>query len=173
MKGSLAAVAAFVGLGLEGQAAGGGLKIGYIDLPYLFLKSEIGKEYSEKFKAEYAKREKELQPKESELKARMQRFEQQRAMMSPKSLKETQESLQEQMKALQADFQEMRMALMQKEEAYTKEVMSVIFEVVKEVATAEHYDYVWEKRSLLFGGDDLTPQVMKALNERHKKNKKK
>lgn len=161
------------GICLAANTDKGETKIGFVDLPQLFYKSQMGLDYLEKYKAEYTKREKELQPKEGELKTRMQRFEERKAMMSPQSLKETQQSLQDQMKEFQTEFQSMRTELQQTEEKFTKEVMAIIFDIVKQVSADEHYDFVFEKRSLLFGGEDLTPKIMKVMNEQHKKKKKK
>ncbi len=162
-----------VSTGSASAAEAPGMKVGYVDLPTLFYKSKMGLDYLEKYKKEYADKEKKLQPKEAELKSRLQRLEEQRSMMSPKSMKETQESLKAEMEQFQSQFKLLREELAKAEETYTKEVMEVVFDVVKDVAAKEKFDYVMEKRSLLFGGEDMTPKVMAALDGQYKGKKKK
>lgn len=174
MKRKLAAWVMVAGM-MGGQAVAADLtasKVGYVDMPYLFIQSEIGKDYAARLKAEYAKKEKEMQPKQEVLKAEIERYQAQKSMLSSDRMKKREEDIQQQMKDFEKGSKEAQMELMKTDEKFTKEVMGLIYDVVKDVAMEEKYEYVFEKKSLLFGGDDLTPKVMKALNERGKKKKK-
>ena len=99
-------------------------------------------------------------------------LEKKRAVMAPAALEQAQKELFQKLEAAQRSYMELQQDLAMKEQQAMMELLSRLEPVVKEIAEAEGYTYVFEKGAGIFyapAGNDLTAQVIRKYNQRFPK----
>lgn len=88
----------------------------------------------------------------------------QKGVLSKDKFLEKQQKLNQQVQKLQDKIQSVSQDLSDKEQQMTKVILDQIRSVIKDVAQDRKYDFVYDKNSLLYGGDDITYQVIQRLD---------
>lgn len=104
--------------------------------------------------------------KREEFERSMKDFEERRSLMKPEVASGSQERLRGVAQNLEKDYKNVKMELSKIEAEYMEEILKIIYDEANKIAAAEKYDYVFEKKSLLFGGEDITEKVMKVLKSK-------
>lgn len=157
----LVALALVVGVSAPAWA----LRIAYVDVAELFDQYDGTRTAKEDLKKEALKKRKELEGQQEDMQKQIEDLKAQKAVLSSAKYKEKEDKLKGQVQALQEQVQSVQDDLAGKEKSKTKAILNEIRGIVKELAEEEKYDYIFEKNSLVFGGDDVTYKVLKKLNK--------
>ncbi|MFP4465433.1 MAG: OmpH family outer membrane protein [Candidatus Goldiibacteriota bacterium] len=140
------------------------LNVGYVDIEKVFSKYGGTKKAQEKLMKKKEEMEKNIEKEKQMLLERRDDLEKKAGVLDRKNLQKKQEELQQEIAKLSREAEEKARVLMSEEQSATGEIIEHIRAVVQKVAKDEGYDYVFEKNLLLFGGDDLTFDVIKEMN---------
>ncbi|MEK6646376.1 MAG: OmpH family outer membrane protein [Candidatus Firestonebacteria bacterium] len=144
------------------------LKFGYVDMAKLFEEYSETKIAKEKFNKDKFAKQEELQNKKGEIEKLGRDLEGQRLILTKEKASEKEQQIRQKTETLQKLFDDSLQKLAKNEKEMVDKIMDKIAEKVKSIAVAEKYDYVFEKNSLLFGGDDLTQKVLGILDQKKK-----
>lgn len=142
------------------------LKIGYVNRDRVMSETNLFKAADAKFKAEFAKREKELQELEARLKAAAERLDKDAPTLAESERGRRQRDLVE----LEREFQRKRRAFQEDVAQRQQEEIAILFEragkVIKQIHEAEKYDIILNQDGVVFFSTrvDITDKVIKALN---------
>jgi outer membrane protein len=162
-------LAAFiVGVSSNALAAGGALKIGSFDLNGAAIESQWGKKVTEDLKREQGKLATELEEKGKIFKAAKDEFDKKRDVMDEKAKAKKGKELQEMATDLEKLAQESSGRLQQTANQLKKPLFDKIHEIVTKIGKDDKYDFIIEKTSLHYIGndkDDLTKRVAAELDK--------
>ncbi|HVP67372.1 MAG TPA: OmpH family outer membrane protein [Anaeromyxobacteraceae bacterium] len=146
-------------------------KIGYVVLQQAVEEVEEGKAAKASLKKEFDQKQKVLDEKQNELKKMKEDLEKQAVVMSDEAKREKQAEFDRKLMETQGLFVQMQKELSERE----REVMRVIFDkmevVIREIAAAEGFAYVFEKNAGLLVAPreaDLTNELIRRYNARYK-----
>lgn len=145
-------------------------KIGYVDLARVFDEyqktKELDKSLESKGAAKTAEREK--------LVAEVKKLKDEAEVLSPKAKEEKQAVIDEKIKSLQDFDRVTRDALRKDRDGMVQGIVKEIEAVIQDFGKSQGYSYIFNDRVLIFKSDagDLTPQVIKALNDGYISKKK-
>ena len=154
--------ALFLGLTAKAWA----LRLAYVDVAEVFDQYDGTKQAKESLKAEALKKKKELEVQQDDLQKQIEDLKAQKSVLSSAKYKEKEDKLKGEAQTLQDQVQTVQDDLGQKEKQKTKAILEEIRGIVKDLATEEKYDYIFEKNALIFGGEDVTYKVLKQLNSK-------
>ena len=140
------------------------LRMGYVNQDRVLKEAGSDKSVQIKFEQEFAKRKKELQDQEANLKALADKFERE----AP-TLPETQrQSRQKQLLEQDRDFQTKRRRYQEDLNIRNNEEMQLLLQraskIIIGVAVAENYDFIFQDAVYVNPKHDITDKVIKALN---------
>ncbi|MEI6845535.1 MAG: OmpH family outer membrane protein [Candidatus Firestonebacteria bacterium] len=158
----LAGVMAFVFCGFAG--AEDKLKIAVFDMAKVFNAYEKTGAFTKELEAWGNKKKGEVEAKKAEIEELMKKFYAQSALLSEEAKKTKQKEIEEKSAEYQKKSQEI-INDFSKEEKNRTEVLVVDITVASEAVAKElKYDLLFEKKALVFGGDDITDKVIKNIN---------
>lgn len=154
------------GLSANGFAAGGSLKLGWVDINSAATNSQWGKRLLEDMKRERDRLNSEFERKSKSYTAAKEDFEKQRAVMDEKNRTRKQKELQD----MAAEVQKFMTEAQKKENEMRAPLTQKISEVMNKIAKEDKYDFIFEKTTLLYANDkdDLTKRVITELDKSSK-----
>jgi len=160
----MAMTAAFL-LVTAGVFAAEGMNVGYVDIEKVFNQYEGTKKAKEKLQGELEKEQKKIEEKKSEIIKLKEDLEKKASVLEKSKVDAKKAELQTKLEKLQSDAMEIQQKLLGQEKEMTANIVEEIRVIVKKIAEEKKYDMVFEKNLLLYGGDDITPFVVKKMNE--------
>jgi outer membrane protein len=157
---SASMLVALVSVGAQAQE----LKIGYVNRDRVMSETNLFKAADAKFKAEFAKREKELQELDAKLKAAAERMDKDAPTLNEAERGRRQRDLVEQ----DREFQRKRRAFQEDVAQRQQEEIAILFEraskVIKQIFETDKYDLILQEAVFAGPRVDITDKVIKALN---------
>jgi Skp family chaperone for outer membrane proteins len=148
-----------------GMYAADSPKVGYVDIEKVFNQYSGTKSAKEKLQKEVDKEQKSIEKEKDDLLKAKADLDKKRAILDKDKVKQQEQDLQNKLEKLQARAMDVQQKLMNQEKELTANIVEEIRAIVKQIAEEKKYDYVFEKSTLLFGGDDITFLVIKKINE--------
>ncbi len=140
------------------------VRVAYVDVAEVFNQFQGTKDAKAKLKSEADQKRADLEKQQDELRKEMDDLQAQKGVLSKDKFLEKQQKLNQQVQKLQDKIQSVSQDLSDKEQQMTKVILDQIRSVIKDVAQDRKYDFVYDKNSLLYGGDDITYQVIQRLD---------
>ena len=152
----------------EGQAAGE--KIVYVDLARIFDEYQKTKEFDKSLESKGAQK----QADRDKMVAEVKRLRDEAELLSAKAKEDKQAAIDEKIKVLQDFDRNTRDSLRRERDTMVKDILKEIEAVIQDFGKSEGYSFIFNDRVLVYKseGNDLTPQVVKALNDSYAKKKK-
>jgi outer membrane protein len=166
----LAAIALAIAVPQAARAAE--LKIGYVNLQQAVSEVEEGKAARDTLKKEFDAKQKTLDDKQNELKRMKDDLDKQMVVMSDDAKREKAVEFERKVNEMQQLYVQMQKDLQERE----REMMKVIFDkmeaVIKDIATAEGYGYVFEQQNagLMVAPPqaNMTQELVRRYNAKYK-----
>ncbi len=146
------------------------LKIGVVDFQQVVEQSEPGKKFEAGLKAEGQQMEAEMEKGKAELTALKEKLERESMVMSEKAKEEKQIEFNVKLSGLQKRQAQYRKDFMGKQRQGIGQFRMEVLEIAKEIGEKEKFAMIVSKDALLYMAPavDITPKVVKALNQRYK-----
>jgi outer membrane protein len=141
------------------------LKIGYVDIEKVFNQYSGTKTAKEKLKKDVEKEQNILEQEKNAIKKELDELEKKSSILDKKQLTAKKEELQKKAEQLQAKTLDVQQKLLTKEKELTSNIIDEIRAIIAKIGKEKKYDYIFEKTMLLYGGEDITYLVIKAINE--------
>lgn len=153
-------------LSFQGRAADLA-KVGCVDMDRLFDEYTETQKASQELNKEIGARRNEIDKLEKEINSLRAELTTQEALLSKEERLKRAQEINQKILDLQKYVRDVEMDLARKEEAMTKKLITVIYNVVQEIGRREGYTLILRKDSILYGGEgmDLTDEVIKILNK--------
>jgi outer membrane protein len=166
----LAAIALAIAVPQAARAAE--LKIGYVNLQQAVSEVDEGKAARETLKKEFDAKQKMLDDKQNELKRMKDDLDKQMVVMSDEAKREKAVEFERKVNEMQQVYVQMQKDLQERE----REMMKVIFDkmeaVIKDIAAAEGYGYVFEQQNagLMVAPPqaNMTQELVRRYNTKYK-----
>ena len=166
----LAALALAIAVPQAARAAE--LKIGYVNLQQAVSEVDEGKSARETLKKEFDVKQKQLDDKQNELKRMKEDLDKQMVVMSDDAKREKAMEFERKVNELQQLYVQMQKDLQERE----REMMKVLFDkmevVIKDIAAAEGYSYVFEQQNagLMVAppAANMTQELVRRYNAKYK-----
>lgn len=148
-----------------------GAKIGYFDVKRILAEVEDAKEVKARLQRDFDAKQKKLDQQRTELEKLGKELEQKAPVLSQAAKEQAFTDYQRKVGEAQKLLMEIQGDLAQQEQQALIDILGRLEPVVREIAVAEGYTYVFEKNEagLFFGpGEhDLTAQVIRKYNQRY------
>jgi outer membrane protein len=141
------------------------LTVGYVDIEKVFNQYEGTKKAKDKLQKEVQVEQAAMQKEKADIEKTLGDLDKKSSIMDKKEVAKQKDALEERYKKLQEKMMEVQQRLLAKEKEMTSNLVDEIRAIIVKIAKDKKYDYVFEKNMLLFGGDDITPYVIKEINE--------
>jgi len=140
------------------------LRLGFISTERVLKEASTAKAAQSKLEQEFSKREKELVNQKANIKSLADKFER-----DAPTLPETQrQARQRELLELDRDFQRKSREFQEDLNARKNEELQLVIQrtnkVIKEIAVAENYDFIFQDAVYVSPKHDMTDKVIKALN---------
>lgn len=149
------------------RAAHAEQKIAYVDLQRALEETNEGKRVTAKLKADFDKKQKELNARQDELKAMKADLDKQSGVLKPEALQARYEELQKKVVALQETAGRLQQELQTKQQAEMGRMLQKMQTVIADIAQKEGVTYVLEKNTgILYAPPslDLTNELIRKFN---------
>lgn len=152
----------------EAQAAGE--KIGYVDLARIFDEYQKTKEFDKSLESKGVQK----QADRDKMVAEVKRLRDEAELLSAKAKEDKQAAIDEKIKVLQDFDRNTRDSLRRERDSMVKDILKEIEAVIQDFGKSQGYSFIFNDRVLVYKSEegDLTPQVVKALNDSYAKKKK-
>jgi Skp family chaperone for outer membrane proteins len=141
------------------------LSVGYVDIEKVFSQYKGTTEAKDKLQKEVEKEQKNVEKeKDAILKAKAD-LDKKKSILDKAKVDEQEKALQDKAEKLQAKALEIQQKLMSQEKDLTANIVEEIRAIVQKIAKEKNFDYVFEKNTVLFGGEDITYLVIKKMQE--------
>jgi outer membrane protein len=160
-------LAAFI-VSVSGQALGAEVKIGFFDTNAVAMQSQWGKKIVDDLKKEQEKLAAELEEKGKAFKAAKDDFDKKREVMDEKTKGKKQKELQDMATDLEKTASESSAKFNQLAAQAKKPLFDKIGEIVNKIGKDEKYDFIFEKATMHFAGNeknDLTKRIASELDK--------
>ncbi|MGH7443123.1 MAG: OmpH family outer membrane protein, partial [bacterium] len=148
-------------IGLLGlSAAAQAQRFAYVDIKKVFDAYSGTKAAKDSLKQKVDDEKGELEAEKNKLDKEATDLEGQKSVLTDEKYREKAEALQVKGRALQDKFQSVTNELQQEEAQQTAQIVDLIKEATARVAKREKYDLVFEASGLLYGGDEITADVI-------------
>jgi outer membrane protein len=148
------------------------VKIGYVDLPRAVNEVEEGKAAKAQLKKDFDQKQKALDEMQAELKKMKDDLDKQAVVMAEEAKREKQAVLDRKFMEVQNRFMQMQQELSARERELMRGIIDKMSQVVREIAEAEGFAYVFEKNDagLIHAppANDLTNELVRKYNARFK-----
>jgi outer membrane protein len=141
------------------------MNVGYVDIEKVFNQYSGTKKAKEKLQGELEKEQKKIEEKKAEILKLKDDLEKKASVLEKSKVDAKKMELQTKLEKLQSDAMEIQQKLLGQEKEMTANIIEEIRVIVKKIAEEKKYEMVFEKNLLLYGGDDITPFVVKRMNE--------
>ena len=173
MKHKFVTVVSFVAAGLiaaSGAAQAVGEKIGYVDLARVFDEYQKTKEFDKSLETKGAGK----QAERDKMVADVKKLRDEAELLSAKAKDDKQAVIDDKIKQLQDFDRTTRDGLRKERDGMVKDILKEIEVVIQDYGKAQGYGYIFNDRVLVYKseGSDLTPQVIKVLNDNFATKKK-
>jgi outer membrane protein len=145
-------------------------KVAYVDLQRALEETEDGKKAKAKLKADFDRKQDELNKKQEELKKMSDDFEKTKDVMKQEAQAKKQQELQNRLVELQQTYARLQRDLASKEQDATRGIFANLQLVVGQIAEREHFDVVLEKNSSVVWAKpalEITNEVIRTYNQQH------
>ncbi len=142
-----------------------GLKIGYVDIEKVFNQYSGTKTAKEKLKKDVEKEQKALEQEKDAIKKELDELDKKSSIMDKKQLSAKKDELQKKAEQLQMKTLDVQQKLLTKEKELTSNIIDEIRAIIARIGKEKKFDYIFEKTMLLYGGEDITYLIIKAINE--------
>jgi Skp family chaperone for outer membrane proteins len=142
------------------------LRFAYVDVGEVFDQYDGTKKAKEDLKKQATKKRKELEPQQDELRHKIEDLQAKKSVYSSKKYESEENKLKQDAQDLQNQIQTVQEDLANDEKKMTKTILDEIRGIIKDMAQSEKYDFIFEKSTLLYGGDDVTYKVVKQMNKK-------
>ena len=144
-------------------------KIGYVDLARVFDEYQKTKDFDKTLEAKGNQKQAERDKMVGDVKKMRDEAE----LLSAKAKDDKQAAIDEKIKALQEFDRNTRDALRKERDAMVQDILKEIDVVIQEFGKSQSYSFIFNDRVLVYKGEgnDLTAQVIKALNDSYSKKK--
>jgi outer membrane protein len=158
-------LAGLLALSCTGAFAADGAKIGVVDLQKIMQTAPQMKAIQEKLETTFKPRRDKLVTMEESLKADMEKFKKDSAIMSQAKKKDMEKKIVAVQQQFERDGQQYQQELSTAHNEAMEEFYGKIRAAIAKIAEREHYDVVLQKDAAPFSSDklDVTPQVMKEI----------
>lgn len=166
MKKALIALG-FLGMLSAPRLAHADTKLAFVDLQRALEETEDGKKAKNKLKADFERKQKELDSKTEELKSAKESFDKKAPLMKPESLAKEQKDLEQRFVELQQMHARLQKDLAGKEQEAMSGVMNKMQKAVAQIAEREKIQLVLERNSSVVWGQaslDITNEVIRLTN---------
>ncbi len=142
-------------------------KIGYVDLAKIFDEYQKTKEFDKALEGKGAQK----QSERDRMVAEVKKLRDEAELLSAKSKEDKQASIDEKIKSLQEFDRITRDSLRKERDTMVRDILKEIEVVIQDFGRAQGYSFIFNDRVLVFKseGNDLTAQVVKALNDSYTK----
>lgn len=157
-----------IGVSAPAFAAGGSLKIGYVDANAVAIQSQWGKKLAEDIKKESDRMAAELDEKGKVVKSAFDEFDKHKDVMDTKARDKKQKELQEMYTEAQKQASESSAKLNQMRSQMTKPLFEKILEIARKIGRDDKYDFILDKNAVLFSAsdkDDLTKRLVTDVDK--------
>ncbi len=146
------------------------LKIGVVDFQEVLAGSEPGKQFEAEMRKEGQQMEDEIKQSGDELKALKEKLEREAMVMSEKAKEEKQIEFNVKLSSLKKRQEQYRKDFLTKQRKEVSRFQRDVLEIAHEIGKKEKYSLIISKEALLYmdGAVDITPKVIKVINQRHK-----
>ena len=150
-------------------ASAAGEKIGYVDLAKIFDEYQKTKEFDKALETKGAQK----QSERDRMVAEVEKLRDEAKLLSAKSKEDKQAAIDEKIKSLQEFDRITRDSLRKERDTMVRDILKEIEVIIQDFGRAQGYSFIFNDRVLVFKseGNDLTAQVVKALNESYTKKK--
>ena len=159
---------AFITMGLvRADAAGGGTKVGYVDLQRTLNETKAGKSAKKKLERDKARKQKELDKKQQQLKKFAADFERQRGVLKPAAVAKRQRELEKKYVELQEMYMKLQQDLAKEEAKLVRAIFKKAQPAIQAIAREKGFSMILEKNegAVLWAGKayDITSEVNKRV----------
>ena len=151
-------------------SAAGKERFATVDIGKIFDEYEKTKKYDGQFQTEGKAKQEERDAIVHEIR----RLRDEQALLAEDARREKQDAIDNKMKELEKFDEEVRKTLGEKRNTAVREVFQDIENVMTQYGERKGYDFIFNDRALLYRNKsfDVTEDILKELNERYKKEKK-
>jgi outer membrane protein len=151
-------------------------KIGYVDLQRALNQSDAGQAAKQQIGKTVEEYEGRVEQRQRELQKLKEELEKQALVLADEARAARERDYQQKVRDYQRFTQDIQEELQRKDAQFTQRILRDLIQVIDEVGKKEGYTLVLEKTesSILYASEkiDMTDQVIKAYNERYKKQAK-
>lgn len=142
------------------------VKFGYVDFVRVFNNYKKTVKVEEGLEKKGEKKQKER----DELVAKIRKLKDEIELLSDEAKKDKKEEFDKKVKELQEFTSKSSKELLKEKDDAAREIIEEFDKVVKELGKKEDYTFIFDQRTILYGGKayDLTDEVLKALNKGYK-----
>ena len=166
---SMIGVAVVFGLMVSGANAAAADKIGTVDLARVFDEYQKTKEFDKSLEVKGTAK----QADRDKMVADVKKLRDEAELLSAKAKEEKQAVIDAKIKELQDFDRTTRDALRKERDVMVRDILKEIEAAIQDFGKAQGYAYIFNDRVLVYKSDqsDLTPQVIKVLNDNYAKKK--
>jgi outer membrane protein len=142
-------------------------KLAYVDLQRALEETDDGKKAKAKLKADFDKKQKELNERQEELKKMKDDLDKRLPLMKPDAQAAEQKKFQDRFVELQNTYARLQKDLQDKEQEATSGIFRKLQQVVATIAEKQNFSLVLEKNSSVVWGQpslDITNEVIRSYN---------
>ena len=141
------------------------LSVGYVDIEKVFSQYKGTTEAKEKLQKEVEKEQKAVEKEKDAILKEKADLDKKKAILDRAKVEELEMALQEKAQKLQEKALKIQQDLLAREKALTSNIIDEIRAIVQKIAKEKNFDMVFEKNTLLYGGEDITYLVTKEINK--------
>ena len=151
-------------LALAAQAQAEDFRVGFVNTDRIFREANSAKAAQAKLEQEFARREKDLNDLDANLKAASERFEREAPTLAETQRAQRQKQMVDQDREFQRKRREFQEDLNARKNEELQQVLDRANRVVRQVAEQEKYDLILQEAVYINPRHDITDKVIKALN---------
>jgi outer membrane protein len=146
------------------------LKIGVVDFQQIIDESEPGQKFEAELNQEGQQMEAEIEKSKEDLKQMKEKLEREAMVMSEKAKEEKQIEFNVKLSGLQKKQAQFRKDFINKQRQGVGQFRNEVLEIAQAIGKKEKFALIISKDALLYrdAAVDITPAVIKELNQRHK-----
>jgi len=162
----LMVLAVTLAFALSGYAKAEDKKIAVFDMSKVFNEYEKTKQFTKDLEEWGNAKKAEVEKKKKEIEDLMKSFYAQSGLLSDEAKKAKQKDIEEKTQDYQKKSQEIIQEFSKQEKIKTDALVVDISVAAEAVAKELKYDLLFDKKALVYGGDDITDKVIKRINKK-------
>lgn len=166
---ALIVVVFIIGIGSVATAAAEGYKFGYVDFNRALNEVDEGKRTKSSLKAEFEKKQKQLELMQKELKTMQADLEKQKLILSAEAMKKKEEAFRNKFIEVNQKLAQYREQMAKREVEATGKILTKLRDIVRGIGQKEGYTMILEKSQDVViyspAGADLTSRVISQFNK--------